>query len=101
MKALLILVLCFINNVLARPSRKHFSDDIIFDMHWDSRMSKKKFQRILSSLPDGTIEIICHPGVMSKWGNAAFLAPREHELHLLTDPKILKSIRQIRNGTRK
>lgn len=100
-KALLILSLCFINNVLARPSREHFSDDTIFDMHWDSRMSKKKFLHVLSSLPDGTIEIICHPGVMSKWGNAAFLAPREHELHLLTDPKILKRIRQIRNENKK
>jgi chitin disaccharide deacetylase len=100
-KALLILFLCFINNVLARPSRHHFNDDTIFDMHWDSRMSKKRFLHILSSLPDGTIEIICHPGVMSKWGNAAFLAPRQHELRLLTDPRVIKRIRQIRNGNKK
>jgi chitin disaccharide deacetylase len=53
-------------------------------------VSLEQLQRILQELPDGTHELMCHPGVNDPDLDAtsAYSRPREIELAILTDPAL-------------
>lgn len=63
----------------------------IFDLNWDRDFDEGVLSKIISSLPDGITEIICHPAVMSKNGNPEFLRPRQ----LVLDTLLKKSIKDV------
>ena len=48
--------------------------------------------KILGELPEGTTELMCHPGYIEDLDDP-YSNPREHELQLLTNPKILELIK--------
>lgn len=66
----------------------------IFDVNWDNFFDEAVLVKILSGLPDGITEIICHPAVMSKTGNPEFLRPRQQVLSALLNKSIGKVFKE-------
>jgi predicted glycoside hydrolase/deacetylase ChbG (UPF0249 family) len=71
------------------------SPDAFFASFYDDYATRREFLRILSNfLPNGTFEIMCHPGyadeVFAKESSYAF--QRQAELEILTDPAMRKEI---------
>lgn len=65
----------------------------IYDINWNNEITEKSFLQLITSLPKGNTEIICHPGVVSKTGNRKFLEPRLKCLKLLLSPRFKKALK--------
>jgi len=61
-------------------------------------LTKPGVQRLLSSLPEGTTELMCHPGYLDedlRKSSTRLQESRESELEILTDKAIRKSVAQL------
>jgi predicted glycoside hydrolase/deacetylase ChbG (UPF0249 family) len=54
---------------------------------FDQTVSFETLSRVLKNLPEGIVEVGCHPGYPADL-DEAYKEPRETELRLLTDPRI-------------
>lgn len=94
LKQLFIQALYYFNAVFNNKkngSQKSFLEvKGIFDVNWDNFFDETVLHKILSGLPEGITEIICHPAVMSKSGNPEFLRPRQRVLSALLNKSIKK-----------
>lgn len=82
-------------NALARAARELYassgigSTDHFRGLTLSSRASRKNLLHILSRLPQGTTELMVHPGSLIAYGTTFDLDPqRQTELRMLTDPSI-------------
>jgi predicted glycoside hydrolase/deacetylase ChbG (UPF0249 family) len=55
-------------------------------------------ERILTTLPDGTSELMCHPGRVDDVlkGGSSYVDQREWEVELLCDPRIRQLVRSLK-----
>lgn len=95
-------------NALARVAREHFSaHGILTTDHFRGltllgNASLKNLRHVLSRLPDGTTELMVHPGSPAAYGTPFDLDPqRQTELRMLTDPTIaaLLTEKKVKMGT--
>lgn len=61
---------------------------------YDEKATREELLRLVSSLGDGTTEIMCHPGYVDDGfaQESAYNFQRERELEILTDPAIKEAI---------
>jgi predicted glycoside hydrolase/deacetylase ChbG (UPF0249 family) len=64
--------------------------DAFFDAFYDAGVSRENLQILLERLPDGTSELMCHPGYADEelLRGSRYARPREREVALLTDPEV-------------
>ncbi len=64
---------------------------------FESTASLEQLQIILSALPDGSSEIMCHPGLVDDELKHAsdYSTMRAQELEILTDPRVRRAIEQL------
>ncbi len=89
----------------ARASRKHFeangiqSTDHFRGLTLAGIASLKNLRHILSRLPDGTTELMVHPGSEVTYGTPFDLDPqRQTELRMLLDPSIREELEERKIG---
>ena len=61
-------------------------------------LTKKGVQQLLANLPDGTTELMCHPGYADadlQKSATRLQESRQSELEILTDKEIRKSIAEL------
>jgi chitin disaccharide deacetylase len=71
------------------------SPEAFFASFYDENATRGEFLRILSHfLPNGTFEIMCHPGYVDEAfaRESAYAFQRQTELEILTDPAMLKEV---------
>jgi predicted glycoside hydrolase/deacetylase ChbG (UPF0249 family) len=70
-------------------------DRFVVDFY-DEGATPEELLRILSDLPDGTTEIMCHPGYTDQAfaKESVYNDQRDRELEILTDPTIREAIRK-------
>lgn len=51
---------------------------------------------ILNNLPDGTSELMCHPGILSTDLKSSYSEQRELELKTLTSQKVAQEVKNLR-----
>ena len=64
--------------------------DAFFDGFYDAGVSREILRALLEGLPDGTSEMMCHPGYADEelLRGSSYAEPREREIALLTDPEV-------------
>ncbi len=69
--------------------------DTFFADFYDENATRMEIERILSTISDGTAEIMCHPGYNDPALKAvsSYNHQREAELNVLTAPEVLNAIR--------
>lgn len=69
--------------------------DALFVSFYDETATRAELLRIIREVPDGTFEIMCHPGYVDDALRevTSYAEPRAAELEILTDPAILEAIR--------
>lgn len=90
LKQVIVVFLCLIDSILYHPSEKLINIVGIYDMGWDKNIDINNFKKVLKNVREGITEIICHPAVLSRSGNPAFLKQRYHSLTILLDKSIKK-----------
>ncbi len=72
------------------PSRP---DRFVVDFY-DERATHEELMNVINSLPDGTTEIMCHPGYTDDAfaKKSVYNDQRDRELKILTDPSIKEAI---------
>ena len=93
-KQYIILSVCLFNNFFIKKSEDLYEVNSIYDVNWDTHLTEKKLLSIIKNLSPGVTEIICHPAIMNKNGNAKFLQPRQHGLDLLLNKSFMNEIRK-------
>ncbi len=75
------------NSIRARPDR------FVVDFY-DERATREELLHIIKHLPDGTTEIMCHPGYTDDAfaKESVYNDQRDRELEILTDPSIKEAI---------
>jgi hypothetical protein len=70
--------------------------DGFIDNFYDEDATQENLFSILAGLPDGTFELMCHPGYLSPEliANSIYNAQRERELNILTSPEVLQLVRE-------
>lgn len=70
--------------------------DGFIDNFYDEDATQENLLSILAGLPDGTFELMCHPGCLSPEliANSIYNAQRERELNILTSPEVLQLVRE-------
>jgi chitin disaccharide deacetylase len=71
------------------------SPEAFFASFYDENATRGEFVRILSSfLPNGTFEIMCHPGYVDEAfaKESSYAFQRQNELEILTDPAMRKEV---------
>ena len=71
------------------PTADHFLGDAAARPCW----TLPRLLAALGSLPEGTTELMCHPGYRPTQASTSFGAEREVELRALTDPRALEAAR--------
>jgi len=68
--------------------------DIFFVNFYDQTATKENLLNIIQSVPEGTSEIMCHPGFVDEAfaRESVYNFQRERELKILTDPEIKEAI---------
>ena len=68
--------------------------DVFFVNFYDETATKEELLMIIKDVPDGTSEIMCHPGYVDDAfaKESTYNFQRERELNLLTDPAIKEAI---------
>jgi hypothetical protein len=68
--------------------------DAFFDAFYDAGVSRENLSSLLESLPDGTSELMCHPGYADEelLRGSRYARPREREVALLTDPEVRRRL---------
>ncbi len=71
--------------------------DQFLDQFYGSQVSKSGLMQMLRELPNGTTELMCHPGrVDSDLAlTSSYTADRERELALLTDSEVVATVRAL------
>lgn len=85
--------LFYFDSFLLGSNRNICRINYIYDINWNNEITERSFLELISSLPKGNTEIICHPGILSKTGNRKFLEPRLKCLKLLISPHLKKTIK--------
>lgn len=69
--------------------------DNFYSSFYDTSATRENFIQILSRLPVGTSEVMCHPGFSDTelMEGSSYNMRREHELGILQDPTIIQFIR--------
>jgi predicted glycoside hydrolase/deacetylase ChbG (UPF0249 family) len=69
--------------------------DSFFASFYDERATKKDLLATLNSIPDGTYELMCHPGYVDNdlATSSIYNQQRERELGILTDPEVLETVK--------
>ncbi len=82
--------------LLVQHGRPKWTD--FFEYHFFDRGSNREnLLRILKNLPEGTTELMCHPGYgMDLENNEGYRELREKELDILTDPEIRQLVKSER-----
>jgi chitin disaccharide deacetylase len=71
------------------------SPDAFFASFYDSQATRAEFLRILGHfLPNGTFELMCHPGFVNESfaAESSYSFQRQTELEILTDPAMRKEV---------
>jgi predicted glycoside hydrolase/deacetylase ChbG (UPF0249 family) len=68
--------------------------DAFFAGFYDATATRAELLRIIDSLPEGTYEIMCHPGHVDQHllDITSYAAQRQRELEILTDPEVREGI---------
>ncbi len=72
------------------------STDCFAGIQWPEVSRLESLRSFLAQLPEGTTELMCHPGYASPAGDPFSSKERENELSCLSHPAVLEDIR--RNG---
>lgn len=99
LKQFTILAMYSLNSMLYRPRWQLFEIDQLYDMNWDPNLDEEKLMRFLNHLSSGVTVMICHPAVASKKGNPLFLMPRNRELRILLNRKVIRRIQRYSAST--
>lgn len=67
---------------------RFYKTDGFYDINWDRNLTTDSFITLLTNLPNGTTELICHLAIENEKGNKKFLSPRYKILKLLTNPLV-------------
>lgn len=101
LKVCLLSVIASINkSILRKNSVSH--PDHFFGSGSSGEMTISRFERIISKLPEGTSEIMCHPGYVAseietlkdEFGTFDLFPLRDNELKALLSPRIRESIKR-------
>ena len=78
---------------LMREFSPRYPDRFVVDFY-DERATHEELLKAINNLPDGTTEIMCHPGYVDDAfsGESVYNRQRERELQILTDPSIKEAI---------
>jgi predicted glycoside hydrolase/deacetylase ChbG (UPF0249 family) len=70
--------------------------DAFYGSFYDHEATREVLMQLLSSLPEGSTELMCHPGYAdaSLLSGSSYSRQRERELALLTNPEIIALIEQ-------
>jgi predicted glycoside hydrolase/deacetylase ChbG (UPF0249 family) len=79
---------------LTREFHPRHPDHFIVDFY-DDRATREELLNMINNLPDGTTEIMCHPGYTDETfaKESVYNDQRDRELEILTDPAIKETIR--------
>lgn len=75
----------------ANGSPRHPIDHDLGRDFYDDGATRENLLRILNNLPDGILEIMCHPGYPHDL-DEVYVAQRQRELDILTDPSVREAI---------
>jgi predicted glycoside hydrolase/deacetylase ChbG (UPF0249 family) len=72
--------------------------DVFVVDFYDEGATHEQFLKIINQLPDGTSEVMCHPGYVDDafMQESSYNKERERELKILTDPSIREAIQANR-----
>lgn len=70
--------------------------DFFAGIHYPDVSDIESVRKFLKLLPEGTTELMCHPGYASDSGNPFSNSCRREELHTLTNPHILVEIKNCK-----
>lgn len=70
--------------------------DSFFGMPSTEAISVTSLINILNNLPDGTSELMCHPGILSTDLKSSYSEQRELELKTLTSKNVVKEVKNLR-----
>lgn len=68
--------------------------DAFYAIFYDQFATRHELLRIVENLPDGTFEVMCHPGYVDRalLSGSSYARQREAELEILTDPGVKAAI---------
>lgn len=85
---LIVNIMLLYSHLRYRRRKRFYKTDGFYDINWDRNLTTDSFITLLTNLPNGTTELICHLAIESEKGNKKFLSPRYKILKLLTNPLV-------------
>jgi chitin disaccharide deacetylase len=84
------------NSNLLRARALAYPDHFVGTFFGREALTRDNLLRLLEGLPEGTSELMCHPGYDGPaLAGSSYRAERELELSLLTDPRVRAHVQSL------